>query len=438
MDVKCAHCGALHWMDEKIVKSSATTPKFGMCCLHGKVALPQLEDPPEPLRSLYLMDSAQGKEFRQNIRSYNAAFAFTSVGMHQDHLINNGSAPYVVRIHGELHHLSGSLLPALGHQPSYAQLYIHDPRTAFAQRQSRNPDLRPDTLESIQGLLTVSHRYAPIYKNASQTLAEAGDIEDACVRLRVVPGRDHPRRHNLPAVDEVAVILPGVTEQLKDSRDIILRLHQNNGLRRISDGHPAYACLHYVLLFPRGEHGWSYDLRMCQAENENPRRVSQIDYCAYRMHTREDQFNTILRGGRLFQQYVVDMWARADQNRLNYLRTHQDQLRASLYSGLEDAASHADNNVDLNELGRRIILPSSYTGGPRHMQQCKQDSLAVARRYRKIDLFTTVTCNPRWPEITDELLENQTAADRPDLVARVFALKKKVSKTVCLFQDVSF
>ncbi|PKK65715.1 hypothetical protein RhiirC2_643291, partial [Rhizophagus irregularis] len=36
-----------------------------------------------------------------------------------------------------------------------------------------------------------------------------------------------------------------------------------------------------------------------------------------------------------------------------------------------------------------------------------------------------VTCNPNWPEITDELLPNQQASDRPDLVTRVFKLKLK-------------
>ena len=37
--------------------------------------------------------------------------------------------------------------------------------------------------------------------------------------------------------------------------------------------------------------------------------------------------------------------------------------------------------------------------------------------------FITFTCNPQWKEITDELFEHQTAADRPDIVARVFRLK---------------
>ena len=50
--------------------------------------------------------------------------------------------------------------------------------------------------------------------------------------------------------------------------------------------------------------------------------------------------------------------------------------------------------------------------------------MAIVRHFHKPYLFITMTCNPQWPEITAELLEGQTAQDRPDIVARVFKLKK--------------
>ena len=118
------------------------------------------------------------------------------------------------------------------------------------------------------------------------------------------------------------------------------------------------------------------------------------------------------------------MWASADQNWLNFLQTHQSKLRASLYSGLENAVQGADENLDMNNLRQQIILPSSDIGGPRHMQQWYQDAMAIAHFYRKVDIFQTVTCNLKWPEITRELLSGQTASDCPDLVAQVFEQKK--------------
>ncbi|KAK9065053.1 hypothetical protein SSX86_016437 [Deinandra increscens subsp. villosa] len=41
----------------------------------------------------------------------------------------------------------------------------------------------------------------------------------------------------------------------------------------------------------------------------------------------------------------------------------------------------------------------------------------------KPDIFLTMTCNPNWPEICDNLKAGQTAQDRPELVSRVFRSK---------------
>ena len=54
-----------------------------------------------------------------------------------------------------------------------------------------------------------------------------------------------------------------------------------------------------------------------------------------------------------------------------------------------------------------------------------QDAMAIVRATSKPTLFVTATCNPNWKEIQDELLPGQTANDRPDMVARVFAAKLK-------------
>ena len=62
-------------------------------------------------------------------------------------------------------------------------------------------------------------------------------------------------------------------------------------------------------------------------------------------------------------------------------------------------------------------------GGSRQMRALYHDSMAIVRAICKPDLFVTVTCNPRWPEITANLFHGQTAQDRPDIVARVFKIK---------------
>ena len=84
----------------------------------------------------------------------------------------------------------------------------------------------------------------------------------------------------------------------------------------------------------------------------------------------------------------------------------------------------ADDTHDLNEIGKRIILPSSYLGSSRSMYQLYQDSMALACYFHKVDYFITMTANPNWPEIKNALLPGQQPSDRPDIIARVFNLKR--------------
>ncbi|XP_058789991.1 uncharacterized protein LOC131663540 [Phymastichus coffea] len=51
--------------------------------------------------------------------------------------------------------------------------------------------------------------------------------------------------------------------------------------------------------------------------------------------------------------------------------------------------------------------------------------MALVNEKGKPDIFLTMTCNPNWVEIQENLLPGQQACDRPDLVARLFNLKKK-------------
>ena len=84
MNIHCPFCGALHWLDERVSSSRAGHPQFGTCCAHGKVKLPFLRVPPAPLYNLYTGDTPQAKEFQANIMQYNAALAFTSLGVKVD------------------------------------------------------------------------------------------------------------------------------------------------------------------------------------------------------------------------------------------------------------------------------------------------------------------------------------------------------------------
>ena len=45
-----------------------------------------------------------------------------------------------------------------------------------------------------------------------------------------------------------------------------------------------------------------------------------------------------------------------------------------------------------------------------------------------VDAVITMTANPNWPEVQAALPKGRTAADRPDIVCRVFRLKLGILK----------
>ena len=161
--------------------------------------------------------------------------------------------PYVLCVNGEVCHRMGAFEPSGNESPSYAQLYLYDPQTALDQRMRRNCNLRNDMMNLLQMTLRTHHRYTTLYQHAYKVLSQQPDMQDISIQLRITESQDH-RRYNLPSADEIAVIIPGDGSEVWDNRDIIVRKRDDGmPLRRVNDGHPSYACLHYVLLFPYGD-----------------------------------------------------------------------------------------------------------------------------------------------------------------------------------------
>lgn len=127
-------------------------------------------------------------------------------------------------------------------------------------------------------------------------------------------------------------------------------------------------------------------------------------------------------GKRLFQQLLVDAYSMIDAQRLKWVKHHQKELRADMYKGLSDALLRGDLNP--SAVGKRIVLPSTFTGGARYMRQNYQDAMAICRWTGYPDLFITFTCNPKWPEITNFLkIYNQRPEDCPGMVVRLLKIK---------------
>nr|GEW89463.1 DNA helicase [Tanacetum cinerariifolium] len=126
------------------------------------------------------------------------------------------------------------------------------------------------------------------------------------------------------------------------------------------------------------------------------------------------------RSGRLFQQYVAAVYCALEQSRMDYIRTHQSDVRSEYLSGLYDVVLRGDHDGVV--VGSKIILPTSFTGGLRYMYSHYLDALAICQTLGNPQFFNTFTCNVNWPEIKRCMAQYPalTPADRADVVCRVF------------------
>ena len=77
---------------------------------------------PAALHELLTVRSQQATNITENIRQYNNAFAFASMGAKIAQL--RGRGPYCFSIHGQIYHQSGTLPPPQGTNHGFGQVYI--------------------------------------------------------------------------------------------------------------------------------------------------------------------------------------------------------------------------------------------------------------------------------------------------------------------------
>ena len=184
----------------------------------------------------------------------------------------------------------------------------------------------------------------------------------------------------------------------------------------------------YALIFPYGEPGWQPLMRTEHYRNPEERGLTRVNVTMMQWRSAQmsirDDFNPILHSGKLTQQLFVDFYTQLEATRLFYLRQNQSKLRREQYTGLMDFLQTSSNAVGAR-LGVPIILPSSFEGSPRNMNEKCADAMAIFAQHGHPDLFITFTANPKWPEIVENLQPMDKVEDRADIVTRVFNLKLK-------------
>lgn len=286
----------------------------------------------------------------------------------------------------------------------------------------RNQDnIDREIVTMLSAMLYQYNEHAKSFRMARERLND-GDVPNLKLKLisqRVTDGRIY----NLPKVSEVAALIVGDVDTA-DYRDIIMET-QSGQLQRIDELHASYLAYQYPLIFPFGEDGYRPDVVHRERHKKKGRlrnRLTAREWVSFRLQSRMNEAQTLLHSRRLFQQFLVDAYSMIESYRLSFIRRNQSKLRVDKYRSLNESDQH--NQAEGSIMGKRVILPSTFVGSRRYMDQLYFDGMAICGSVGFPDLFITFTCNPNWPEIL-RLLQpmNLKPEDRPDIVSRVFKMK---------------
>ncbi|GKA82950.1 DNA helicase, partial [Tanacetum coccineum] len=258
----------------------------------------------------------RNSHFMEHIRAYNQMFAMTSFGAKVDDSVNKGKGPYVFKVSGQIYHWIGG----------------------------REEDtLNPKIVEGLIHVLDKHNGLVRLFRKARDR-CNAGEIPRFKIRLYNKGGA---RGYELPTSDILGGIVFEDGPKSRTNFDVIIKF-QGGHPQRINKLHQSYMSLHFPLLFVFREPGF-YPKLLLKPKN----------------------------GGRLFQQYIVAAFYAIKQGRLNFIRKRQSDLRFDYLLCLYDAISRGDHEGI--QARTMIMLPRTFTGGPRYMYNQYLDTLALSK-----------------------------------------------------------
>uniref|UniRef100_A0A383WI43 Helitron helicase-like domain-containing protein n=1 Tax=Tetradesmus obliquus TaxID=3088 RepID=A0A383WI43_TETOB len=260
----CQQCNAKLWPQE--VRPDHTGGR--LCCANGSAALLHRQfpnPPPQLLHRLMTGDDNEAKSFQANVRAYNCLLQMAYSGIHlQDPPAGRG--PNVLAINGSVYHQLHALDPPDGMPRRFGQLYLIDDMDEMVVQRLAALNLVPgdrvgqvwsSTLRNLQAMLLECNPYASSL-HAMRTM-HTDVIDQYYLQINVDGNFQGPRRYNAPTSSEVAGLMPGVDDEPQSER-VSMAIKFNGDAVFIKEDNPAFTPLHFVLLHPRGEKGWSSNL----------------------------------------------------------------------------------------------------------------------------------------------------------------------------------
>ena len=331
------------------------------------------------------------------------------------------------KVSGQMYHLMGNVQPNPGETPEFSQIYVYDQQHELENRLKAVEGMNQMLLEKLLKMLHDNNEWLRLYINAAQKMSEQ-EATNVQMVLKARSNENSNKVYAKPSHDDIAIIIPNRADNdLRNPRDVILYRNQENNPKgnktvRISSLHKAYDPTAYPLLFPYGNYGFDLEANMTESGN----KVNTLKYYQYKLMERylDPRQPSLHTTGRLYQEYLCDMYSKIEEERLSYHELNQQQLRADTLDGLADAISSGDTD---NGIGKEIKLPSSFVLSQRWMFAHYLDALAIARHYKKFSWFITITCDPKMANSLERIWAmNQTASDRPDLLDRMYSQQMKI------------
>ncbi|CAN1837197.1 ATP-dependent DNA helicase PIF1 [Linum perenne] len=212
------------------------------------------------------------RHFRENIRSYNGVFCFTSLGGAINHNLNRtGGAPYIFSIGGQIFHRLGSLIPPEGKPPKYAQMFVFDTENEIKHRLNSCPS----------NANVLSEQIITELRDMFDEHNVLGGVEN--VKLKLQANRiSYRREYDLPTMDELAILIVDETGDDTYQPDIIIQ-HLSNEMERVSFSHPSLMALQYPILFPHGEDGWHANIMLSDTYDSQKRGDLDLTHIGQRV-----------------------------------------------------------------------------------------------------------------------------------------------------------
>ena len=393
MDRVCPRCHAQFFNVETI-----------NCCFNGTVCVP-IPEVPARLHSVICSSTVLSQ-----VRVYNMALSMASTG-HLNMSPNWG----MFTLGGKtFHRISAHFVNPRG-PPAFAQIYMLDTSAATqrrleifpASRHSSGASLDAAVLSQLHDLLLEINPWVRQFRSAGMNNVPEL-VWSSCGSV------------NLDGMG-LGVMIEGAGK-----RDVAIRVRAGNGaadvVRNIADDHELYHPLAYVLLFPTGSGGWASWMARSHPDGSDAGKLTLTKWALYLMQRRLEGPSHLQCCGALTSELWCDVWAQVEASKLGFLRqpSAQARIRGSRLASVEDCI-YRNGNLALE--GTPVLMPASFVGSAPWYRALYHDALALPAHFSRPDLFLTMTCSPRWPEILAVLPGGADPVEHADIVARVFYLK---------------